>query len=149
MSKVIPQSTIDTFRTFNDISIETYGVDCTLYIPSNLTDVDALGPYKVDHHIKFVEHSTKVFMLFEPNIHRLRKLGIFTEDKIPILAFFDMKYDVSISSYFKLSMQFYQGEDSSLKTDEFSVVDVIIPHNMQDKMAVRAYKVVPRRAPIT
>lgn len=149
MSKVIPQSTIDTFRSFNDISIDTFGVDCTLFIPSNLNDVDALGPYRADRHIKFDEYNTKVFMLFEPSAHRLRKMGIFVEDKIPVLAFFKMEYDVSISSYFRLSMQYYQGDNSELKTDEFSIVDFVIPHNLQDKMAVRAFKVAPRRAPIT
>jgi len=152
MSNMIPDETVTALRNFNDISVENYGISCTLYIPTNSDTVDANDIYVKPSDYAYTTYSDqKVVIYWSPNQKQLRKLGIFTEDELPIVAFFkntykdvagnDINLDVIKASYIVINMEFIPEQ---YDTEEFEVVDVVIAH-AHDATAVRAYKLAPRR----
>lgn len=162
MSKMIPQESIDALRTFNDVSVENFGIDCDLYIPKT-TELNQIETYDiygetgdvsdVDASYTYNHYSTKIWIEWSPNARRLRKFGIFTEDEIPILARFKesvtndegdaVNVDIGLKSYVKVAFQFVPGNYSD--TDEFEIVDILLGA-MHDAMVSKIYRLTPRRA---
>lgn len=141
MSNQIPQSTVDLIRVMNDISVENYGYDCILYLPTNLDVAEAKDMYMKPSDIEYQSTNTKVFIQWSPNNKMLRKLGLFVEDELPILAWFKNEFEVVKGSYISLDFQYIP---FSIDTDKFNIVDEII-RGMGDKVALRCYKIAPRR----
>lgn len=150
--RLLPQRLINSFRGFTNVALDTYGMDCTLYIPSNMNTVETSDIYAKPSDYTFDQHFTKVWVEWAPNKHRLRKLGIFMEDETPIIAWFGNitrnplglgdDIDICIKSYFVLPTQYIPLQD--LDTEEFEIVDVLIP-SMADKVVRKCFKIAPRR----
>lgn len=143
MSRMIPSETLAVLRDFNDVTIELYGIECDLYIPSNLDTVESLDVYATVDDMTYTEYEDeKVFIEWSPSISRLRKLGIFSEGmEIPMIAWFKNSPEVTINSYIKVPVGYIPDD---IDTDEFDINDVLIKH-MHDAVVVKAYKIAPRR----
>lgn len=161
MSQMIPQATADVLRLFNDISVDIYGIECTVYIPTNLDTTDRNSIYSDVYERPqdrvFDEYPSKVFIEMSPSIHRLRKLGIYSQDEAPMIAYFsnilttapnsDNPDGISdyvpiiVHSWFSIPVQFIP---DGMDTNEFEIVDVLI-RGVHDKVVLKAYKIAPRR----
>ena len=143
MSGIIPQRLISVLKTFNDFGVQIYGIDCTLYVPTNLTDLEPDDIYTSPSDVTYQTfRNVKVWIeWFVKDLHRLRKLGVFAENEVPIVAKFKNTPEVTINSYIKLESQYIPG---FFDTDEFEVVDVLM-RNMYDNEIYRYYKLAPLR----
>ena len=143
MSGIIPQRLISVLKTFNDFGVQIYGIDCTLYVPTNLTDLEPDDIYTSPSDVTYQTfRNVKVWIeWFVKDLHRLRKLGVFAENEAPIIAKFKNVPEVTINSYIKLESQYIPG---SYDTDEFEVVDVLM-RNMYDNEIYRYFKLAPLR----
>ena len=146
MSKLIPQQVIEVVKTFNDLAIGLVGIDCTLYIPTNLTVLEPNDMYTPPDDIVYRRwNDQQVWIEWAgKNIQRLRKLGVFTEEEILILARFRNDPEVIMGSYIKVPMRYIP---EKYNTDEFDIVDVII-NNTYDNEIYRWYKLAARRAKV-
>ena len=144
MSGLIPNRVIDVVRTFNNIGVALYGIDCTLYVPTNLTTLEPEDIYTSPDDITYRKHGCiKVWIeWFVPKLHRLRKLGVFADAETPIIARFQNVPEVITQSYIKVKSEYIPGK---YDTDEFEIVDTLM-QNMYDKEVFRYYKLAPRRA---
>ena len=144
MSKIIPRGVVNVMRTFNDLRIELYGIDCTIYVPTNLTALESNDIYTSPADIEYKGHyNQKVWIeWYAKDLYKLRKLGIFSEHEAPITAWFKLMPEVTIGSYFKVESRFIP---EKYDTDEFEVVDVVLK-NTYDNEIYRRYKIAPRRA---
>jgi len=147
MSKLIPQQVVDVVKTFNDLAIGLVGIDCTLYIPTNLTAIESEDMYVCPtEDITYRRWNDQLVWIewFAKDIVRLRKLGIFTENEIPILARFKNDPEVIMGSYIKVPIKYIP---EKYNTDEFEVIDVIV-NNTYDNEIYRWYKLAARRAKV-
>ncbi len=161
MSKLIPSRTVSALRKQVDISLDMYGIDCTLYIPTNLsiTAIEQLDVYMVPNDLTYIQYSTKVFIEWSASVYKLRKLGLYTEDGLPIIAWFPNKandisnveqdIDITRHSYFTIDQQFIPneyGSDSGSEggAQEFEIVDIAI-RGMHDAVIRKAFRIAPRR----
>jgi hypothetical protein len=151
MSRIIPQRTVDAFRKFNDVSVYNFGIPCTLFVANNNDLVDTYDIYRKPSDFTYDSYSADVFIEWSPNKYRLRKLGIYTEDELPVLCWFsnrmldgqqqEVDVDIVIGSYYRIEEQFMPDK---VDYDEFEIVDVII-RGMHEKSMVKLYKCAPRR----
>lgn len=148
MSRMIPEDTVRALACAHDHIVDLYGIECTLYIPTNSDAVDQLNVYNEPSDYSFKEYTDqRVYIIWSPDTRGLRKLGIFTEADIPLLAFFKNDPRVVVGSYFRVSITYLPdtGEnEDQVDTDEFEVVDMLLRH-MHDNEITRAYKCAPRR----
>jgi len=143
MSRMIPQESIDVFRQFNDVSLDNYGIDCTLRIPINLTQMETKDAYGQPSDIQFKEYKNqKVFIEWKASENVLRKLGVFTEGVVPIIAWFKNSPMVTLHSYIIVPIQYIPKELSD--TDEFEIVDRV-QRGMHDAILINSFKIAPRR----
>lgn len=145
MSGIIPQRLINVVRTFNDFSVDTYGITCTLFIPTNITPLESKDVYMspIDDITYTTYYDVKIWIeWFVPNLHRLRKLGVFSENESPIVARFMNTPEVTLHSYVKIESLYIPEQ---FDTDEFEIVDVMMK-NMYDNEIFRYFKLAPRRA---
>jgi len=157
MSDMIPQATLNVLRHAVNVSIQLYGIDCTLYVPTNLDDIDLNTIYNVNKGVEYNSFETRVFIEWSPDTKRLRKLGLYMEDSIPIICWlkndqgqtcnndqetpFTMP-DTLIHSYIQVPIQYIP--NCTWDTDEFEIVDIIIK-NMHDAEILNCFKLAPRR----
>jgi len=143
MSGIIPDRTIDVLRTFNDLTVDTYGIDCTLYIPTNLTAQEPNDAYTDPSNITFREYTgQKVWIRwFAKDLERLRKLGIFAEGEAPITAYFKNFPEVLIRSYIRVPVRYIPG---TYDTDCFEIVDILLS-NTYSSETYRWFKLAPLR----
>lgn len=142
MSDMIPQATVDALRQQADISVRLWGIDIELFLPTNFDALDQGNPYVKPGDWKFVKQSSRAFIEWSPNIHKLKRFGVFTEDDLPIIAWFPSQPEVIIGSYIRVPLQYVP---ATVDTDEFDVTDPLIK-SMHDAVALSCYKIVPRRA---
>jgi len=141
MAKLVPQATVDALRSFNNISVDNYGITCQLFIPNNTTQNEPTDVYKVPSDTNFFVTKTKVYVEWTPNMYRLRKLGVFAEGEIPIICWFKNEPEIALGSYIKLDTQYVPAQ---YDRDEFEITDIII-RGIYDAIVLKAYKLVPRR----
>jgi len=141
VSNMIPQETVDAFHSFNDVSIDNYGIACKVYVLTNPAAIVGKGIYAAPEDMSFTEYDVKVFINWTPTMKQLRLLGLFAEDALPIIAWFQNAIFLPVGSYIKIDMQYIPKKYS---VDEFEIVDAIIK-NMHDSELSRCYKVAPRR----
>jgi len=149
---MIPQQTVDVLRRQANISIDTFGIDCDLYVPNNIDIVQYKDVYSKPSDYTFDHYSTIVWVEWSPNNRRLREFGLFAENELPILARFQTEAyadngtikiaDIIIKSYFKVAIQFVPTKYS--KTDEFEIVDTLTS-NKHDAVISQIFKCAPRR----
>lgn len=157
MSKMIPRRSIDTFRNFVDVTLDNYGIDCDLYIPTNLGDVEPLDIYSTPEDLEFEHYSCQVHIEWKPSAYRLKKLGVFVEDELPLIVYLpnqclsddtdsdgqiEVDVDILKHSYIKVPVEFIPDNDQ--KYNEFELVAPIVRH-FHDAVLVKMYKAVPRR----
>lgn len=158
MSRMIPRESIDQLRNYVDISLSAYGIDCILYIPTNVSynKAEKLDVFATPDSYEYLSYSTKVFINWSPNIWKLKKLGLFTEGQVPILAYLgnkaiaqegsetgeEVNIDVGLHSYIKITPEYIP--DNHKGVEEFEVVNIGTP-NMQDATIYKIYSLVPRR----
>ena len=153
MSKMIPRRTIDALRIQNDVSVDVWGIPCTLFIPNDLNAQQSGDIYHKDSQYTYDEYTSVVWVEWNPNQHRLRKFGLFSEKLIPILARFKktavsvatglaVDVDVIMGSYIVVSIEYVPGKYQD--TSEFEVVDTLIGAT-HDAVVAKIYKLAPRR----
>lgn len=152
MSRMIPRETIDALRKQADVTLDNYGIDCDLYIPSNLDATEDLDIYAKPTDYKYTHYATKVFIEWSPNQYRLRRYGIYAEDETPIIARFGrtatdddgvtVNVDISVHSYIRIEMEYVPNNYSD--TDEFEIVSVALG-NAHDAVIAKVFKLAPRR----
>jgi hypothetical protein len=152
MSDMLPQNTVDALRISTDVSIDVYGMDCTLYVPNNLATVLQQDAYTKPSDYTYNTYYTKVWIEWPAGKRQLSKNGVFTEDEIPMKAHFSNAIKdpfgtlndvtITIGSWFKLTAQYIAFNKNA--TSEFEIVDVLAEH-MANKLVKRSFKVVARR----
>jgi len=155
MSKLVPQRTIDALHQVVNVALDVAGISCVLYIPTvtSYNVAEKLDVYNTPNDYTYLSYSTTVFLDWKPTAYRLKKLGLFTEDSLPILAWFPYKatalegsytgqvveIDPNLRSYFRISLQFvpvdYQG------IEEFEIVNVAVS-GLHDATLTRVYSIV-------
>jgi len=140
---IIPDKTIDILRTFSDLSVETYGISCNLYIPTNLTSLEGKDMYQTSEDISYIEYpNQKVWVEWSiKDFDRLRKLGVYSENDLPIAAYFKNSPEVIIHSYIKVDIRYIP--DCYDRTD-FEVVNTIMVGTYNSEV-FRRYKLAPKR----
>lgn len=155
---MLPRESIDVLRDYVDIALDAVGMDCTLYLPTDATysAAERLDVFAKPSDYSFTSYSAKVFIHWNPSIYKLKKLGLFTEDSLPILVRFGNRataltgpdagtlvaIDVSLKSYFEIKPEFIPGNYEGV--EQFELVNVA-SKGMQDALIRRVYSAVPRR----
>lgn len=160
---MIPRSTIDVLRDYVDIIMGAVGIDCTLYIPTSTSfnAAEKLEVFATPSDYSYSSYTAKVFITWSPSTYKLKKLGLFVEDQLPILVWFGNKatalsvsgvtagtvvsIDTCLKSYFKIVPEFipenYEGVEA------FELVNVA-SKGFQDSIIRKIYSAVPRRVQI-
>lgn len=140
---ILPDRTIDMLRKQADLSVNTFGIPCDLYIPNNLDDVEGEDMYATPGDLTYtVYYDQKVWVEWSAkDIVRLRKLGLFTEKEAPITAYFVNVPIITINSYIKIVIRYIPSE---YKTDEFEIVDTLAVGTYNAEV-LRRFKLAPRR----
>jgi len=151
MSKILPHTVVNVFRKQMDVAMSIYGIDCTLYVPNNMDEVEELDVYVKPSDYTYDLYYATAFIEWNPNIHRLRKLGVFAEDESPMIARFGAfqttehyqidRVEIIPGSYIEVPIQFVP---ESMDTTQFEVVDVQL-EAVHDAVSVKMWKLVPRR----
>jgi hypothetical protein len=144
---LLPLQTVKTIRQNVGVVIGAYGFECDLYIPKpeTIQQREGLDIYQEKPDLN-KEHyqapiKTKVFVEWKPDTKRLRSLGIFVEENIPIVGWFLPMKEITRNSYIKVAINYIEGEWS---TDEFELVDRVVK-NMYNATVVEGWLLVPRR----
>lgn len=155
MSKIIPRETIDVLRNFVDVSLDVFGFDCDLYVPNNLDTLESLDVYSTPSDVEWDHYTALVFIEWSPNIHKLKNLGIFIEDELPLIVYLpnqctdddgnEVTVDILKQSYIKIPLEYVPS--NYRKYTEFELVDQII-HKIHDAVLVKRWFAVPRRVPV-
>ena len=143
MSTLLPKATIETLKQFNDLGVKLYGIDCTLYIPNNLTTLEPTDMYISPDTILYTEHPHQKIWLewYDKALVKLRRANAYAEDSPPITARFLSYINVLVNSYIVLPTEY---EGNQYKTLEFEIVDVVLEHTY-DAEVYRKFKLAPRR----
>lgn len=149
MSGILPIETIRNLRKFNDLAINMYGIACDIYVPNNLTALEPQDAYLDPATITYTEYlNQKVWVEFFPkDLYRLRKAGVFSENELPITAYFKAIPQVTIKSYIKVPIEYIPASmfvDPVTATSEFEIVDVVMVGTI-DAEILHRFKLAPRR----
>ena len=158
MSKMIPRESIDAFRQQVDVSLDMYGIDCVLYIPTNVSYVasEHKDIFAVPADLSYISYDAKVFIEWGVSVYRLKQLGIFMEDMLPIVSWFpnfaiakegsefgtSVAIDVIKRSYFTVNPEFIPGNYVGIEA--FEVVNPVVK-GIHDAILVQGWSIVPRR----
>jgi hypothetical protein len=154
MSSMIPQATIDAIRQMNDISLDSWGIECNLYIPNNINDIEPLDVYIRPSDYTYDEYlGVKCFIEWPPtSIYHLKALGMFTEGELPIVVCLpnvinsgtseEQSIDILKGSYIVVPIQYIPSDFT--KNSEFELVDIMIK-GLHDAVLIKKWKAVPRR----
>ena len=152
MSKMIPRRSIDVFRQQLNVSVDNWGIDCDLYIPSNLEELEPKDVYVVPTDHVYDHYTTMIWIEWSPNTKRLRELGLFAEHELPIIGRLKTEaqaddgtirqIDVCVNSYVVIPTEFVPAKYS--KVDEFEIVDLLMGP-FHDATLGKIYKLAPRR----
>lgn len=157
MSKLIPRRTIDAIRAAIDVGLGVTGINCTLYIPTNQSFLDAekLDVYSKPADYVFASYSTTVGIKWSPNVYELKKLGLFVEGQTPILVQFGfhavalegsqvgqtVPVNVARNSWFEISPEFSEGNFVGIS--QFQIVNAAT--KLHDATLARIFSAAPRR----
>ena len=149
---MIPQRSIDALRHQVNVSLDNYGIDCDLYVPTNLDETEVDDIYQAPADYVFTHYTSTCFIDWNPNIFRLKAKGLYTDGDTPIIVYLPYEatndagavvdVDILRHSYIKMAPQYipddYEGEE------EFELVDIILD-KFHDAAIVKSWKAVPRR----
>ena len=145
MSILLPKATLDVMKQFNDLGVNLYGINCTLYIPNNLTTLESTDMYASPDAIAYTEYrNQKVWFEWHKSktIAKLRRNNAFVENEPAIVARFTNDPEVIVNSYVVLPVEYSNNQYNTL---EFECVNVILD-NLYDTEIYRTFKMQPRRA---
>lgn len=158
MSKMIPRRSIDAFRKQVNVSLDVYGIDCILYLPTNASyaESEKKDIFAVPQDLDYVAHDCKVFIEWNVSTYRLKQLGLYFEDTLPIVAWFpnvailregsnsgtEVPIDVIRRSYFTVTPEFIPG--NYVGSEAFEVVNPAVK-GIHDAILVQGWSIVPRR----
>ena len=140
---LLPIQTIETLRQHQNTIVDIYGFDCKLFIKENYKH-ELNSIYNEDLAPNYKELDSKVFIKWAANTRELKKIGIFVEGDIPIVAFFknDLAgYGLAGGSYIKIDINY---APDKWKTDKFEIIACLI-QNMYNASVIKAYSIVPKR----
>ncbi len=158
MSKLIPRESIDAFRKFVNVTLDNYGISCNLYIPtvSSYNFAETLDVFATPQDLSYDHFRATVFVEWGVSVYRLKKLGIFAEDMLPIVAWFsnvaiaadgsdsgeEVPIDVHKKSYFTVEPEFIP--DNYRGSEAFEVVSPVVK-GMHDAVLLQGWSIAPRR----
>lgn len=152
MSKMVPRRTIDALRKQVDVSLDMWGIECELYVPTNVEDVESLDVYVTPDDMEYNKYDTTVFIQWKPSTYRLKNLGVFVENELAILVRLPSQctdkdgdlvdVDILKGSYIRVPLEYVPA--NLQKSSEFELVDQLIT-KMHDAAIVKGWKAVPRR----
>ena len=155
---MLPRELVDALRVQVNVSMANYGQDCTLYIPTvvSYTEAEKSDIFAKPSDIQYISYQASVFIEWQPTAYRLKKLGLYVEDNLPIIAWFgnraialegsDAGSEVDISivkqSYFKIGIESVPADIA--KVSEFEIVNPSLK-GMQDMEIMMCFSIAPRR----
>ena len=143
MSNILPARTIAALRNQQNVTLDIYGIDVTLFMSNNNTAVEDYDAYGNASDLTFTELSTKVFIEWKPSIYKLRKLGLFTGDDLPIICHIPNDIGtIPIGSYITVPITYLPSD--VIDTDKFEIVNAAIP-NLHDSEIYQSYRIIPKR----
>lgn len=143
MSAILPKATTDALRQFNDLAVSLYGIDCTVWIPNNLTTLEPTDMYISPDAIAYTEYKfQRVWFEWQAkDIYKLRKSNAFAESDPPITARFLSTTPVIVNSYITLPIEYANNQYNTL---EFECVNLIMEGTYNAEIYDR-FKMAPRR----
>jgi len=158
---MLPRASIDVLRNFVDISLDAIGMDCTLYIPtdSSYAEAEKLDVFAKPSDYSYLSYSAKIFINWSPSTYKLKKLGLYIEDTLPIIVWFGNKatalegenvgtlvdIDACLKGYFEIEPEFIP--ENFKGVEQFELVNVATK-GFQDAIIRKIYSAVPRRVQI-
>lgn len=158
MSLMIPRESIDALRRQVDVTLANYGIDCILYVPSvaSYNEAEKLDAFTVPEDLDYIRYQAKVFIEFGASVHRLKKLGLYTENMVPIVAWWGntavvldgsaagttVALDVCKRSWFTIDPEFIPND--YVGSEAFEVVDPVVK-GIHDAIILQGWSIVPRR----
>jgi hypothetical protein len=155
---MIPRESIDVLRNQVEVTLANYGIDCTLYIPTNTSwdSAKRKDVFETPSDYEYVSYSAKVFIEWGVSVNRLKKLGVFVEGMLPILAWFgnrataidgsdagiEVDIDIIIQSYFTIEPEFIPSNYQGLEA--FEIVNQTVKA-IHDAEIFRGFSIAPRR----
>lgn len=145
MSNILPSATIKALRKSHNVVLDVYGIDVTLFLVTNLDSIENLDAYQTVEDRTYNEVATKAFIEWKPNQYRLRKLGLYTEDELPIICHLPNSLgNIPIGSYLVVPITYLP--DDAGDTDQFEIVNQAMP-NLHDQEPFLTYRITPKRKP--
>ena len=157
-TRMLPRSSVDVLRSYVDLSLDAIGMDCTLHIPTDASYAKAekLDVFAKPDDYEHLSYSAKVFINWSPSTYKLKQLGLYVEDTLPIIVWFGNKatalegsevgtlvdIDVCLKSYFEIEPEFIL--ESFKGVEQFELVNVATK-GFQDAIIRKIYSAVPRR----
>lgn len=158
---MLPRETINELRNYVDTVLDAIGMDCTLYLPTDTTydAAEKLDVFAKPSDYSYHSYWAKVHIQWNPSLYKLKKLGLFTENQLPILVWFGNKatviddggvhiagevvnIDTCLRGYFQITPEFIPA--NHVGVEQFEIVD-IASKGMQDSIIRKIYSAVPRR----
>ena len=138
-----PHELVVATRSTLAMIVEQVGLPCQLYLPKDLTVVDD-DIYKELPVIEYEDAiETKVYIDWTPSIKKVIDLGIYTEDSLPILAYFKAEDNVVRGSWFDINVLY--NNPRSIQTSEFDVVDQRVIGMASREEVLQHFVISPRR----
>jgi len=162
-TRMLPRASIDVLRDYVDIALDCIGMDCTLYVPTNASyfEAEKLDVFAKPSDYSYSSYAAKAFVHWSPSTYKLKKLGLFIEDSLPILVRFGNRatvisaegqtagdvvaIDVSLKCYFRIEPEFIPENYKGI--EEFELVNVA-SQGFQDAVIRKIYSAVPRRVQV-
>ena len=141
---MLPIQIANALRNSNNVALQTYGIQVTLWLSTNDTAVENLDDYQTPADYTYNAIPTRCWIEWSPNIYRLRKLGLFNEKDLPGLVHFDNRIEITRYSYIEVPITFLPINQKD--TQQYEIIDQAIP-NLADIDIKRVYKIAPRRVP--
>ena len=142
MSRLVPIETAQAFKNSVNIAVDFYGIDVDLYMLMNADAIQDLDVYSSVEDRQYQKMHVKCRMEWINDIYKLRKLGLYNEKYLPIVAWFRSDIDIPLHSYFVVPVAYMP--NNQIDTDKFEIVDDGI-EGLADIEILRAYKVAPKR----
>lgn len=141
MSNILPKRSVDSLKASIDTAVRILGVDCKLWVPQNFESIENQDVYKDPSTLQTNMYNTKVLLDWKGDRSRLRKLGIFTEENIPMVCIFYSCIPVIIESYFTIDFRLVPG---TISTEKFTVVESLNRY-MHDMEILKVFRFAPFR----
>lgn len=153
-SRQIPQETVDVLRQHLDVVMLAVGIPCTLYIPTaaSYAAAEKRDVFSTPSDYEYTQYTANIWIEWNPSTYRLKKLGLFTEESLPILVWMGhvatnqsgevVNVDIVQHSYFKLNAQYIPGNFT--EAEEFEIVNIGV-RGMHDAMVLKSFSAAPRR----